>query len=273
MNLFEGDIALPLFISDLVTLLLIVYFGQDRSRQRSAFKVQVARLEAKSLMAQMNPHFIYNTLNGIQSVMLLKGEEEANKYIGIFGRLLRKTLEMSMNENMSLFDEMNYLRDYIVLQNMRLTHPVQLYQSVPPIVEQKNHIIPPMLIQPIIENAILHGLAPLNFNGHIYLTIRLGEQRMYITVEDNGVGRKKAMENIRLGKSEAKPNSYATNILKERIDGFNYVFKQKSEFYLEDIIAEQKLSGTKATLILPKQKKKKKKKKVEQHEKVKDSIS
>ena len=90
MELFEGNVALPLFISNVVTIMLIVFFGRDRSRQRMAYKNQIAWLESKSLKAQMNPHFIYNTLNGIQSVMLLKGEEVANEYIGVFARILRK---------------------------------------------------------------------------------------------------------------------------------------------------------------------------------------
>jgi len=104
MELFEGIVALPLFISNVVTIMLIVFFGRDRSRQRMAYRNQIARLESKSL--KVNPHFIYNTLNGIQSVMLLKGEKVANEYIGVFARILRKTLEMSITENLSLAEEL-----------------------------------------------------------------------------------------------------------------------------------------------------------------------
>ena len=82
-----------------------------------AYKNQIARLESKSLKAQMNPHFIYNTLNGIQSVMLQKGEKVANEDIGVFARILRKTLEMSITENLSLAEELFYLRGYVTLQN------------------------------------------------------------------------------------------------------------------------------------------------------------
>lgn len=79
-----------------------MYFGRDRNRQKMAYKSQIAQLEAKSLKAQMNPHFIYNTLNGIQSVMVLKGEQVANEYIGLFAQMLRKTLDFSLAENLSL---------------------------------------------------------------------------------------------------------------------------------------------------------------------------
>lgn len=161
MELFEGNVALPLFISNVVTIMLIVFFGRDRSRQRMSYKNQIARLESKSLKAQMNPHFIYNTLNGIQSVMLLKGEKVANEYIGVFARILRKTLEMSITENLSLAEELFYLRGYVTLQNLRLNFPVLFLEEVPSLEDQEILMIPPMLIQPILENAIFHGLSPL----------------------------------------------------------------------------------------------------------------
>ena len=69
----ESSIALPLFISNVVTLMLIVFFGRDRYQQEQAYKIQLARLQTKALIAQMNPHFIYNALNGIQSTLMLKG--------------------------------------------------------------------------------------------------------------------------------------------------------------------------------------------------------
>ena len=199
MELFEGNFAITLFISNMVTIMMIVFFGRDRSRQRMAYENQIARLESKSLNAQMNPHFIYNTLNGIQSVMLLKGEKVANEYIGVFARILRKTLEMSITENLSLVEELNYLKGYVTLQNLRLNYPVRFLEDLPSLKDQKNHMIPPVLIQPIIENAILHGIYPLDCQGYILLTIRLKAKTMVITLEDNGIGRKVALLNKRIG--------------------------------------------------------------------------
>ena len=89
-----------------------------------AYKSQIAQLEAKSLKAQMNPHFIYNTLNGIQSVMVLKGEQVANEYIGLFAQMLRKTLDFSLAANLSLQEEIEYIEAYIRLQNIRRNDPV-----------------------------------------------------------------------------------------------------------------------------------------------------
>ena len=76
MTLIENSVTFPLFVSNVMTILLIVFFGRDRTQQQEAYKYQKARLQSKALIAQMNPHFIYNTLNGIQSTMLLKGEKK-----------------------------------------------------------------------------------------------------------------------------------------------------------------------------------------------------
>ena len=112
-------------MSNVVTILLIVFFGRDRTQQQEAYKYQNARLQSKALIAQMNPHFIYNTLNGIQSTMLLKGEKEANRYIGIFSRLMRKTFEMSALEKISLIEEVEFLKNYISLQGKRLNYLIK----------------------------------------------------------------------------------------------------------------------------------------------------
>ena len=93
MNLIENSAAFPLLISNVVTILLIVFFGRDRYQQQHAFKFQMARLQTKALIAQMNPHFIYNTLNGIQSTMLLKGRKKSIDILeysrACYARLLR----------------------------------------------------------------------------------------------------------------------------------------------------------------------------------------
>ena len=121
---FVNDSTVPLFISNFETLLLILFFSRDRTQQNNVYKEQIARLEAQSLRAQMNPHFIFNALNGVQSVMILQGEAMANKYLGIFSKMLRSTMDMSNNKLISLKDEVVYLTTYIALQKMRMEHHV-----------------------------------------------------------------------------------------------------------------------------------------------------
>ena len=121
----------------------------------------MARLQTKALITQMNPHFIYNTLNGIQSTMLLKGEKEVNRYIGIFSSLLRKTFEMSTLQKVSLNEEIEYLKNYITLQEMRLNYPIKSTYKIDSALNLDTCEIPALMIQPLVENAILHGISPL----------------------------------------------------------------------------------------------------------------
>ncbi len=248
-----SNIAIPLFVSNFITITLIVFFGRDRSRQRAAYRDQIARLESQSLKAQMNPHFIYNTLNGIQSVLMLKGEEMANQYVGIFSRMLRKTLDMSSSDNMTLAEEIDYIQGYIALQNIRLERPINFSVTFETKMNPEICLIAPMLLQPIVENAIIHGLIHQKEDGWIELKIRHTDDSLVLNVEDNGMGRKAASQKLKsnvLGKDVHK--SHATKILKERIDVLNYIYKTKSVFYLEDILDKGKVCGTRAVLIVPK---------------------
>ena len=97
--------TIPLIVSNFITILLMFFFTKDRSQQEIAFQQQIAKLEAHSLRAQMNTHFIFNALNGVQSVMMLQGEQMANRYLGVFSKLLRFTIEMTNSEMISLEDE------------------------------------------------------------------------------------------------------------------------------------------------------------------------
>lgn len=191
--LFESNVALPIFISNFVTIILIVFFGRDRIQQKEAYKAQIVRLEAKALKAQMNPHFIFNTLNSIQSVMLIGGEEKANYYLGLFSKLLRRTLDMSISEiDLTLSEEISYINDYIILQNLRMNKPVKFTVDVDPTIDINLYKIAPMMIQPIIENAILHGISPLKKRGKIKIKITQTQKTLIVIVEDNGVGKRKA---------------------------------------------------------------------------------
>ena len=250
--MFESASILPILISNFVILVLIIYFGRDRNKQEQAFKNQIARLESKSLRAQMNPHFIFNTLNGIQSVMLLKVEKVANEYLGVFSRMLRSTLEMSFLENATLIEEINYIKSYVLLQNIRRQYPIKLEFNIGESIDINEYVIAPMLLQPIVENAIIHGLSTVKKDGLIRVNIGEKGDLLYIEIKDNGIGRKKSQQLKSSDRPENKHKSLATHILKERLDIFNYLYKERSEFKLTDDTKAGKVMGTKAVLIVPK---------------------
>ena len=162
--------------------------------------------------------------------MLLKGEKEANRYIGIFSRLLRKTFEMSTSQKVSLKEEIDYLKNYVILQEMRLNYPIKSSYQVDAALDLETSEIPALMVQPLFENAILHGISPLKKSGELDIRFIRENNTLFIEVLDNGVGRKKAQRfKARIKKKENKFPS-ATKIHVDRIDLYNYMEKTDSEF-------------------------------------------
>ena len=184
--------AIPLIVSNFITILLMFFFTKDRSQQEIAFHQQIAKLEAHSLRAQVNPHFIFNALNGVQSVMMLKGEQMANRYLGVFSKLLLFTIEMTNSEMISLEDEIGYLSSYVELQNMRLENGIDLMIDVDSTVELAQCFLPTMMLQPLVENTIIHGVSSLKNKRIIILKIERVKNILVLKFEDNGVGRKES---------------------------------------------------------------------------------
>jgi two-component system LytT family sensor kinase len=131
----------------------------------------VSNLEAKAYRAQMNPHFIFNALNGMQSAMVLGGEEEFNKYITSFSKLLRNTIEMSSVDKISVVDEVAYITNYVNLQGHRLEEKIDLEFNIDPEIDQNEVYLPCMMLQPIVENSIVHGIVPKKGKGKIKIDL------------------------------------------------------------------------------------------------------
>ena len=206
-------------------------------------------LETKALRAQMNPHFIFNALNSIQSVMILKGEKEANTYLVSFSKLLRHTLDMSNSEYISLKDEIDYLKSYLALENLRLNRDLNYYFDVPDYTDTKEIYIPCMLFQPVVENAIVHGLVPKKNDKKIYIAMTIKDDMLIAEITDNGIGRDAAQRR----KENDKPShkSWATHVMNERINISNSLYQKKISFNIMDLEQDGKPLGTKVILSIP----------------------
>jgi sensor histidine kinase YesM len=244
------DWAIPLIVSNFITILLMFFFTKDRSQQEIAFQQQIAKLEAHSLRAQMNPHFIFNALNGVQSVMMLQGEQMANRYLGVFSKLLRFTIEMTNSEMISLEDELGYLNSYVELQNLRLENEIDFMIDIDSTVDAAQCFLPTMMLQPLVEKAIIHGVSTLKDKRTILLKIERVKNILILKVEDNGIGRKES-DLLRKNQKGGVHKSFANQIMKERIDIFNYLQDDKTNFYMEDVFPNKKHSGTRAILTIP----------------------
>ncbi|MHC0442851.1 histidine kinase [Flavobacterium sp. 3-210] len=210
------------FIFLLVSAFVIYVFKRKTRKQKKIFEreKEIIILKSTALKAQMNPHFVFNILNNMQSIMILKGEEEANKYFGAFSRLLRLTLDMSKQELVSLKDELDYINYYLLLSNLQLNGELNFsILTDETIVNKEKIFIPGMLIQPFVENAIIHGLSPKVGEKVLQIRCFIEDSFCVVKVIDNGIGREAASRLIK--NREFVYKSWSTTIVKERIDIIN----------------------------------------------------
>lgn len=147
-------------------------------------------IELKLLRSQINPHFIFNSLNSIQKFIWSNNPEKASVYLSNFSMLMRKTME-SMRQNLTpLSKDIEHLKLYLELEKQRLSENFEYKISIPNTINPDNIDIPPLIIQPFVENAIWHGVAPIlqNSKGSILISYSLEGRFLIVQIEDNGVG-------------------------------------------------------------------------------------
>lgn len=177
--------------------------------------------EFKSLNALMNPHFIFNCLNNIQYLINDDKKLEANQYLGIFSRLIRQNMENISNNLISLEKELNLVKNYLELEKLRFDKAIQYQISIDESLDIAAISVPPLLIQPLVENAIKHGILPTNkANGKLHIRIRKEEKNIVISVEDNGRGLGQVAENPGLRHSINNITTRFKHLEKMRLQGF-----------------------------------------------------
>jgi len=174
----------------------------------------------KALKAQMNPHFIYNALNSIQSLIADERKSEAINYIGTFSRLLRHVLEYAENSVTSLEKELQTLRLYIQLESLRLNINLHYTITVGDELICENEKLPPLILQPFVENALWHGLSKKPGDKMLTISVSQTDNHLICAVEDNGIGR----ANSAVVKKQTSNNLYSSKgvaITVRRLMGFN----------------------------------------------------
>jgi Histidine kinase/Y_Y_Y domain/Two component regulator propeller len=216
---------------------------RKREEQKTAFNKKIVESELKALRSQMNPHFIFNAINSIQNFVIKNESVAAQKYLTKFSRLIRAVLENSKQETILLSKEMEALELYLELEALRASFRFDYSIVIDESLEKKSVYLPPMLIQPYIENAILHGLLPLtNKRGELTIHFEEKEQALICTINDNGIGRAKAAEIKR--KKEINHQSMGMSITNERIDNWNNISHYTTVTILDKYNNETSLGTT-----------------------------
>ncbi len=183
--------------------------------EKSDLRERTAVSEMKALRAQMNPHFLYNSLNAIRLFVLQNDSDNADKYLVKFARLMRLILENSRQEWVTLADELEQLTLYLELEQLRFDNTFDFVVEADPAIHKNKVSIPPMIIQPYIENSILHGIAHKKTPGHIRVLIKPLNNGLQCTIDDDGVGRKRAGE--LKSQTVAAHNSMGLRVTQERL--------------------------------------------------------
>lgn len=175
-------------ISVLCLLLVSALFVWRRriAEKREERKRQLLEVELRGIRSQMNPHFLFNAMSAIQNLIRKKEQEKADIYLGEFAGLMRKTLRNTAEAYIPLTDEIETLRQYCSLESLR--HPFSYTFEVDDSIDIYNTYVPSMILQPIVENAILHGLSPQTGAKSLVVKVLPGEEGLLCTVSDNGIG-------------------------------------------------------------------------------------
>lgn len=206
-------------------------------------------LEQKALRLQMNPHFIFNSLNSIQSYILSHDAEKAIQYLGKFSQLMRLILIHSAHKLISLKDELLAVTYYLDLEKLRFENKFDYSIRVDENIDEEFIEIPPMIVQPYIENAIIHGLLHKPAKGKIDLDFKLRGSRIICTVTDNGIGREKSMEIER--QSGIKRKSRGMLITKARLEILNRQSNDEFSVKVFDLKDENGIPvGTKVEIVI-----------------------
>ena len=241
-------IALIVFAS-FVGLFLIIKRLLKRQRIKESLARRMVESEQKALRAQINPHFIFNAMNSIQYFISDNDKKNAEIYLSRFSTLMRKVLEDSKKNLISLEEEIESLENYLQLEKLRFPDKFEYEIIRDPQLDIFETEIPPMIIQPFLENAIWHGLMPKKEKG--FLSIKFQKQNDNIiacTIQDNGIGRKESLK----AKGKKRHQSTGIHNVTERIQVVNTLFKTSMSLDIEDLFHPSgKSEGTIIRIYFP----------------------
>ena len=239
-------LAAILLIALLIAIITVLLVRQNRLKT----KQQTAELQQKLLRSQMNPHFIFNTLFSIQTYMLENDAKSASRFLSGFAKLMRHILENSKHEFVSLENEFEFLNNYLHIQQLRFTESFTYEVIIDNEEELSQLIIPPMLSQPFVENAIEHGIRNMDGPGRIKVLFNTKGKNVEVTIEDNGEG-----INAKTKDKKEQKNHKSTGIqnTKQRLQMLTNNYKTEYIFKIIDL--GNKVSGetgTRITFSIPK---------------------
>ena len=246
LRLRERNLVVIISLVLLMAVLVISYLIYHQRLVRK--KNEANDLKQKLLRVQLNPHFMFNSLNAIQNMVFKDVDKyRTADYLARFSHLTRQILELNQHDFISLKDEIDFIENYLSIQQIRFDTPFEYEIKVADEIDLYSTHIPPMITQPFLENAIEHGIMNKNDGGKVSLYIDTNPTHLLIDIIDNGVGREKAA----FLKRSKQHRSMATQITKDRLESLQKYFKRQASMSIEDIFDADLISGTVVRFKLP----------------------
>jgi hypothetical protein len=231
----------------------IGYRVKKVEQEKKSIEAEITQVKLTALQAQMNPHFIFNSLNSIRAYVISNETKKASDYLNKFARLIRLILHYSSKDTISLKEELEALTLYIELEQMRFRDDFGFELKIAPGIYTEKLFLPPLILQPYVENAIGHGLAPKSGSKKLLVEISKSEGNLTFSIQDNGVGRNYSKATRALKNPEHK--SVAMALTRKRIDLLSNNPNENENISIVDLMDGDQPSGTLVKIKLPIQEK------------------
>ncbi len=233
---------------------IVIYLINLRQKKRKEAKlekkiagVQIASLEQQAFTSLMNPHFIFNALNSIQHYINVQDRQNANRYLSDFASLIRKNFEAAQQSFIPLEQEIENLKIYLRLEQMRFNERFSYQIKIEENLDTEDWMIPTMILQPLLENALLHGIFPSALEGELLIELKLEDSNLVIIITDNGIG----VENSMALKEISEHKSRGMELIKKRIAALSHFGSQVMSISMSPAFESEKNPGNKITLFMP----------------------
>ncbi len=233
----------------LLLSLIFVTYNRLQIKRRLTLQKEVAEYEQKALHLQMNPHFVFNCLGSISSFIVQNGTDSAIKYLSKFSKLMRLTLEYSKGSLIPIDKEIESLQNYLELEQLRFNNKFEFRIHSSASIED-DMALPPLLVQPFVENAILHGIVPKEGDGRIEVYFNVISGQLVCTITDDGIGLSKSRA---MKQNSVKAHqSMALEITKKRLEMMETSTQQKANVTMAEVHnIDNQIIGTKIIITLP----------------------
>ena len=244
-DLFKIALATAVLLLAFILIRRRINMVRKQEQQKARIEREIFELEAKALRAQMNPHFIFNSLNSIKSLIQQDKDQKAITYLTTFSKLIRTLFNNADKKEISLFDELETCMLYLQLESMRFEEKFNYEIKIDGTIDTKSVMVPALVIQPFIENAIWHGIVPRGF-GHIELVIQNRLDAIEVIIDDDGIGR----EASRLNGSQTglAHQSKGIRLTQSRLQLNHLITQRKANLQIIDKKSEKAVTGTRVIL-------------------------